>query len=61
MAQSSKTNQTTEFVETLGNITNIVLATTVYPSCTTEELGTLNNHSKRLTVRTLLDRVSIRI
>ena len=50
MSLASKTNHTTEFVETLGNLTNILLATTVYPPCTTEELGTLASHSENITV-----------
>lgn len=51
MTPTAHTELSTDSVDNLGLIVNTLLATTVYPTCTAEEVGTLWEHHSNLTVR----------
>ena len=52
MAAASSTNLTSQFVNSLKMDVNILLATTVSPSCTRDQLETFSTVSDSITVRT---------
>ena len=51
-ATITSTNHSANFVESLSNHVNELLAITVYPSCTTDEVATISDHSDRISVGT---------